>query len=166
MLPANLILCIKYLYEPSRLILHDYIMQYESQEYTAASFKLGSHNILFRQAKITPTKTGLFVTLWKRNSAGITVPYEMQDPIDYFVIGIRENGRDAQFIFPKKILHQHGYVSANGIGGKRAMRMYPPWTSNLNSQAQKTQRWQAPYFFEINQNVTQVIARLSSLFHL
>jgi hypothetical protein len=39
----------------------------ESSEYCAYRFEINTKKILFRQAKITPTKTGQFVTLWKRN---------------------------------------------------------------------------------------------------
>lgn len=163
MLPNNVILSIQHLYAPVGLALHTYAEQNESTEYSAAYFKLNQYNALFRQAKITPTKAGLFVTIWKRNSAGITAPYDMQDPIDYFVIGIHENNRIGQFIFPKQILHQHGYVSANGVGGKRAMRVYPPWANNLNAQAQKTQQWQAPYYFEIEEQNSVAIKRLALL---
>lgn len=163
MLPNNLILSIKHLYAPAGLALHTYTIQKEGKEYSAASFKLNEHSVLFRQAKITPTKAGLFVTIWKRNNAGITVPYDMQDPIDYFVIAIHENNRLGQFIFPKLVLQQNGYVSTNKVGGKRAIRVYPPWATNLNAQACKTQKWQTPYFFEISPKNTPEIARLISL---
>ena len=39
----------------------------ESSEYCAHRFEINNKKILFRQAKITPTKIGQFVTLWKRN---------------------------------------------------------------------------------------------------
>lgn len=163
MLPNTIAMSIQYLYEPTQLKLHEYKVAKEGQEYSAASFELNQHNVLFRQAKITPTKAGLFVTIWKRNSAGITVPYDMQDPIDFFVIGIDENNRCGQFIFPKTILQLHDYVSVLAQGGKRAMRVYPPWVTNLNPQACKTQQWQAPYFFEISSKNTPEIPRLASL---
>lgn len=163
MLPNDLLLSIQHLYAPCGLTLHNFVIQKESAEYSAASYNLDEHKILFRQAKITPTKPGQFVTIWKRNSAGTTVPYDMKDPIDYFVIGINENNRFGQFIFPKLVLQQNGYVSTNEIGGKRAIRVYPPWATNLNAQACKTQKWQAPYFFEISPKNTPEIARLASL---
>ena len=39
--------------------------------------------------------------------------------------------------------------SLNGIGGKRGIRVYPPWDTPINSQAKKTQDWQLRYFLEI-----------------
>jgi len=43
----------------------------ESDEYSAFRFSLNNKKICYREAKITPTKTGQFVTLWKRNVSGI-----------------------------------------------------------------------------------------------
>ena len=40
-------------------------------------------------------------------------------------------------------------MSIKGQGGKRAIRVYPPWDNELNKQAQKTQAWQLNYFLEI-----------------
>jgi hypothetical protein len=52
------------------------------------------------------------------------------------------------------------------VGGKRAIRVYPPWADKLNAQAQKTQQWQAPYFFEINEHNTATIERLATMFSI
>lgn len=34
------------------------------------------------------------------------------------------------------LLRQHGVVSVEAQGGKRALRMYPPWDCTTNRQAQ------------------------------
>jgi hypothetical protein len=39
------------------------------------------------------------------------------------------------------------YVSKDGKGGKRAMRIYPPWDITDNRQAKKTQAWAVDVFF-------------------
>jgi hypothetical protein len=49
------------------------MLERESLEYAACSFKLNSMSVKFRVAKITPTKIGQFVTLWKRVSKGGSV---------------------------------------------------------------------------------------------
>jgi hypothetical protein len=51
----------------------------ESLEYGACSFELNGNTIQHRVSKITPTKTGQFVTLWKRNKNGITEPFDILD---------------------------------------------------------------------------------------
>ncbi len=121
----------------------------ESQEYGACEFELNNHRIKFRVAKITPTKIGQFVTLWKRIENGPIVPFDMADPVDLFVVCVRKGQQFGQFVFPKNVLHEKGFVSKDGKGGKRAMRVYPPWDMADSPQAKKTQTWQLKYFFEI-----------------
>ena len=77
------------------------------------------------------------------------MPYDLNDAVDLFVISVRKDDQFGQFIFPKEILHKKGFVSQNGNGGKRAMRVYPPWSLIESVQAQKTQAWQLLYFIEI-----------------
>ncbi|QQR49103.1 MepB family protein [bacterium] len=108
---------------------------------------MNNHAILFRVAKITPTKVGQFVTIWKRNQAGITAPHDLADNIDFFVISVRNGERLGQFVFPTKILAEKDIVSKNDSGGKRGVRVYPAWDVADNPQAKMTQAWQLAYFF-------------------
>ena len=43
-------------------------------------------------------------------------------------------------------------MSRNGRGGKRAIRVYPPWDTTISQQARKTQKWQLEYFLETPQD--------------
>lgn len=123
----------------------------ESAEYAAYTFTLNGNTIKFRVAKITPTKIGQFVTLWKRLGDGPIQPFDADDAITYFVICTRHGERFGQFVFPMSVLLSHDIVAQNGQGGKRAIRVYPPWDKPVSRQAQKTQQWQTPYFLEIPQ---------------
>ena len=125
----------------------------ESAEYGACTFHLNNLNIRFRTAKITPTKIGQFVTLWKRSASGITAPYDSSDSVDFFVISVRNTDNFGQFVFPKSVLCEKGIFSINGHGGKRGVRVYPPWDRVTSKQAQKTQEWQIKYFLEISNHV-------------
>jgi hypothetical protein len=136
-------------YTPNGLILSNIVAEKESQEYGACSFELNNKKIQFRVAKITPTKIGQFVTIWKRIGTGPTMPFDSQDQVDLFIISVRDKDHFGQFIFPKDVLIKQGAVSKNGVGGKRGMRVYPPWDITDNKQAQKTQEWQLAYFVEI-----------------
>lgn len=158
----DLLIAQKKAYEPNALFLQDLHPEKESLEYGACFFILNTHRIQFRTSKITPTKTGQFVTLWKRIGTGPIIPYDMEDPVDYFIVSVRDRQRLGQFIFPKEILRQKGYVSQNRIGGKRAMRVYPPWVITDSTQAQKTQAWQQVYFVEIEPNIDSI--RLKSIY--
>jgi len=121
----------------------------ESIDYSAYRFYLNEKFICYREAKITPTKTGQFVTLWKRSRLGIIEPFDSSDLIDFVFISVRKENLFGQFIFPKTVLLEKGIFSTAAKEGKRAVRVYPPWDETTNKQAQKTQRWQLDYFFEI-----------------
>lgn len=137
-------------------------MEAESTEYGAYAFKLNDLFIRFRVAKITPKKIGQFVTLWKRIENGPIQPYDICDPVDLFVVSTRKVDHFGQFVFAKSALWEQGVISKNGKGGKRAMRVYPPWDKPLNRQAQQTQRWQTAYFLDIplNQPIDRVRSRM------
>ncbi|MCD0466578.1 MepB family protein [Flavobacterium sp. ENC] len=122
----------------------------ESAEYSAYRFQLNGKNICYREAKITPTKTGQFVTLWKRNQSSKTIePFDASDAIDYVIVSVRKNELSGQFIFPKSVLLAKGIFSTAAKEGIRATRVYPPWDQTTSKQAQKTQQWQLDYFYEI-----------------
>ena len=121
----------------------------ESKDYAACSFTLNGKKIQQRVAKITPTKIGQFVTLWKRDAQGITTPLNESDDFDFVIITTRHNEHLGQFIFPKSVLADHGIITRNGKEGKRGICVYPPWDITVNQQAKKTQNWQIPYFITI-----------------
>ncbi len=138
----------------------------ESAEYGAYRFAVNGRSALFRVAKITPTKTGQFVTLWKRSSNGPIEPYSISDPIDLVIISVKEGNKFGQFIFPKAVLVQKGIVSSATKAGKRAIRVYPPWSQTNSKQAQQTQHWQLEFFLEINKDGSLDIKRAQQLFNL
>jgi hypothetical protein len=139
------------------------ILEPESSEYGACAFVLNNLNIRYRTAKITPTKTGQFVTLWKRINLGSIQPFDSTDPIDFFIISTRKDNHFGFFIFPKAILITKEIVS-DKKEGKRAIRVYPPWDITTSKQAQKTQKWQLEYFLEITQDQTIDMNRAKTLF--
>ena len=129
----------------------------ESVEYGACSFVLDGKNVQQRISKITPTKTGQFVTIWKRNEDGITQPFDVADNLDFIIIIAKCGAHFGQFVFPKSVLAEKGIISRNGIEGKRGIRVYPPWDIATNKQAEKTQSWQTKYFLTIkNDNATNI----------
>ena len=134
------------LYRPEGMAFSEWNLEPESAEYGACQYRLNDLRILFRVANITPTKIGQFVTIWKRNNKGPIQPYDATDPIDLFVIAVRMGENFGHFVFPKDVLRQRDIVSKNGKGGKRGIRVYPPWDIPTSKQAQKTQDWQLGYF--------------------
>ncbi len=136
-------------YDQCGFAFTDLQMNVESKEYGACTFKLNEKNVQHRVAKITPTKAGQFVAIWKRNLDGKTVPFDILDNIDFILITVSSNEEIGQFIFPKIILADNGIISDNGKEGKRGIRVYTPWDIVTNKQAEKTQNWQEKYFLMI-----------------
>jgi hypothetical protein len=122
------------------------LMEKESTEYGACTFEVKKLKIVYRNAKITPTKSGQFVTLWKRKGDGPIQPFDINDNIDLVIINTQKNNLIGQFVFPKSVLSDKGIISNNRKEGKRAFRVYPPWDETTSNQARKTQLWQLEYF--------------------
>ncbi len=131
----------------------------ESKEYDACRFELNGLNIIYRNAKITPKKVGQFVTFWKRNGNGLIEPLSESDAIDYFVVNVRADNNFGQFVFPKSVLIKNGIITTDKQEGKRAFRVYPNWDIPQNKQAEKTQKWQLTYFYEIGEKTNFKKAR-------
>ena len=142
----------------------DLLLEKESAKYAGCSLKINSSYVKLRIAKNTPIKKGLFVTLWKRNTnSSQAEPYSIKDNFDLYIIITRKNNKLGQFIFPKKILYEHGILSDNNNDGKRGFRIYPPWDDvSENNQARETQAWQLNYFLEITNNIDK--ERVKNLF--
>lgn len=136
----------------------------ESQDYGACTFRLNGMKITFRTSKITPAKPGQFVTIWKRNREGITQPFDLTDEIDFVVISSKSGDHFGQFVFPKPVLLAKGIIAANNKDGKRGIRVYPPWDTTKNKQAEKTQDWQTKYFLTIQKDNSTDLAVAKKLY--
>jgi hypothetical protein len=161
----DLLIAQQHVYQSCGLQMKNVKKEQESKEYHATNFELNDLRIKFRVGKITPTKIGQFVTLWKRINKGPITPYDMQDQVDFFVISVRSlQGRLGQFVFSKAVLCEKGIMSQNEQSGKLAIRVYPVWDNAENAQAKKTQAWQLDYFFEIDEHKPVDILRIRKLF--
>lgn len=135
----------------------------EAKEYSGCSFVLNHLNIKFRTAKITPTKTGQFVTIWKRNEKGETSPFDSKDLFDFYLISASTDSNRGIFIFPKEILIEKGILSHDKRIGKRGIRVYPGWDFTVNKQAKATQKWQVEYFLDLSQNTESYLQKTKLL---
>ncbi len=148
-LPSELEQLNELLFKACGVKLIDFKAEKESKEYCAHTFKLGNQVVLFRKAKVTPTKTGQFVTIWKRTSDGITAPFDVSDNFDFYIISTQTEKMSGAFIFPKEVLYANSILSGEKSKGKRGIRVYPSWDLTISKQAHKTQKWQTEYFLEI-----------------
>lgn len=119
----------------------------ESAEYGACRTDLHGKRLVLRVAKTTPTKTGQFVTVWKRPHPDADIaPLDDADPVDAVIIAVTDGAQHGLFILPRSVLVERGVMSRAGQGGKRALRVYPPWCAPQSIQAQRAQRWQGEWF--------------------
>lgn len=138
------------IYDPLGIELTNFSVEVESHEYGASSFQINGLRAVCRNAKITPTKIGQFVTIWKRSSTGPIAPFAYDDPIDLVVVNVQKGDQVGQFIFPKPVLCQRGIFSTKTKEGKRGIRVYPPWDQPKSKQALRSQKWQLEYFLDIS----------------
>lgn len=155
----------EWLYDKCGFRLTNLRLHLESAGYGACSFELNGKRVEHRISKITPTKTGQFVTLWKRNKHGKTEPFDIADKIDFVVVTAKSTSKTGQFIFPMSVLAGKGIISQNGKKGKRGIRVYPSWDRTTNRQAQTTQNWQTNYFVIVEKNNTTNLDRAIALFN-
>lgn len=155
----------KFIYDKCGFNLTNLKLNSESAEYGACTFELNGLKIIHRISKITPTKTGQFVTIWKRNKNGLTEPFDILDDFDYIVITSKYNERIGQFIFPKLVLAEKGIITQNKKDGKRGIRVYPTWDTVTNKQAEKSQNWQTKYFIEIKTDNTINLSLIKKLYN-
>lgn len=155
----------KVIYDPCGFVMKHIIPENESAEYSAYRYELNGLKICFRLAKVTPTKTGQFVTLWKRINKSPIMPFDLSDEIDFVVISTRKDDNYGQFIFPKELLIKHG-IFTDTKEGKRAIRVYPPWDITESAQAKKTQKWQLDYFLDASLDKPLDIERAKRLYEL
>jgi hypothetical protein len=139
------------IYDKCSFKISSFQLERESKEYDACRFELNGTKVICRNAKITPKKIGQFVTFWKRQDNGPIEPFDTTDQIDLFVVNVRTENKFGQFVFPKSVLIEKGIISSDTKEGKRGFRVYPRWDTAKNKQAQRNQKWQLNYFFEIGE---------------
>ena len=166
-LPQPLLTAIESLYLNAALAHPvDYSVDSEAREYGGLRFTLAGRKVVFRVAKVTPTKVGQFVTLWKRPCPGGEIaPLDSEDDIDFVVVHVSTEGRCGQFVFDRETLLSRGVFAINGRGGKRAFRVYPPWSQPVARQAVQSQRWQTECFVAVSPFEAASIVRIHGLFN-
>ncbi|MGM7775419.1 MepB family protein [Arthrobacter sp. KNU-44] len=127
------------------------LLQVEEQnsDYESGVARIGNEQWRIRTARITPTKPGAFVAVWKRGEGGSTRPFTAEESMSGLLVFVEEQERFGVFQFTKPHLISFGYVSSDLHPGKRGFRVYPEWCSGLNPQASRTQRAQGVAFSEL-----------------
>lgn len=157
---------IRQVYEVAGMTLSSPVLrEAESAEYGACRFELDGQAVVFRVARTTPAKLGQFVTLWKRRRPGDAIaPLAAADQLDFVVVEVAQGGQRGQFVFDKSILIRKGVLSSADHAGKRAIRVYPPWTSPVARDAVRTQQWQLGCFLHLSASGSADPAQTKRLF--
>ena len=122
-----------------------------------------------RTAKVTPTKAGAFVAVWRRTAGGGTEPFPSDEVagangsastgtgapehVAGLLVFVRDADRRGVFRFTSEHLRGLGVTSSPQRPGKRGFRVYPSWCTDLNRQAQRTQAAQARAFTVLEPSV-------------
>ncbi|MBC9943841.1 MepB family protein [Leucobacter sp. cx-328] len=132
----------------------------QNTDYESGRVEIDGQWWRIRTARITPTKPGAFVAVWRRNAAGETEPFTDTDACVGLLVFVTDTnaGTDADrhgvFAFTRehlaqlRITEQTGTASTPRRQGKRGFRVYPGWCTGLNPQASRMQRAQLPAFRE------------------
>ena len=126
----------------------------QNSDYESGLARIGEELWRIRTARVTPTKPGAFVALWRRNAIGETEPFPASETaVAGALIFVSEHhdgtGRTGVFRFTRDHLSALGVLSSPARPGKRGFRVYPPWAQELNRQAARTQAAQAAAFVAI-----------------
>lgn len=146
--------------------ISDITADLECEEYFGFNFKILGTQIKFRKSKLTPKKIGQFVTFWKRDVDGKTVPFDINDDFDFYIISIEENENSGFFIFPKAILERESLISSENKTGKRGFRVYADWHFPNSKQAAKTKLWQTQYFINFSDSDDSIINQFKEIIKL
>jgi hypothetical protein len=163
--PDDFVVALRDIYVPAGLKVTEALREAESADYGACRFRIGGLAAVFRVAKTTPTKIGQFVTCWKRpTTASEIAPLDKDDDIAFLVVSVSDLNNRGQFIFDRDILLAKGIMSRNRKGGKRAIRVYPPWSKPTAKDAVKTQKWQIDSFLPVAESGATDPAHTRKLF--
>ncbi|GGG49203.1 MepB family protein [Epilithonimonas arachidiradicis] len=139
------------------LQLSEITQDLECEDYFGFNFKINQSQFKFRKSKLTPKKIGQFVTFWKRDLDGKTIPFDINDDFDFYIISIEENKNSGFFIFTKAVLEKENLISTEQKEGKRGFRVYADWHFPNNKQAEKTKDWQTKYFINFSDSDDSVL---------
>ena len=152
------------IFKPLKLNITEIIPDLECEDYFGFNFKINETRIKFRKSKLTPKKVGQFVTFWKRDSEGKTVPFDINDDFDFYIISIEENENSGVFIFPKWILEKENFISSELKVGKRGFRIYADWHFPNSKQAEKTKLWQTQFFINYKDSENNLLEKWRKIF--
>ena len=147
----------------------------ESSKYDGLIFSLDDKCFVYRKGKITPDRPGAFLAVWQRPPLDQVnnkpVPLQSNE-LDYLVVQVESHStmatnpelvnysKSGMFVFPVSLLIDKGIVSSSTSKGKTGFRVFPPWSQDrgvigtkvFSESGKRAQRWQVPYFLEMDED--------------
>ncbi|QIM18595.1 MepB family protein [Leucobacter coleopterorum] len=115
-------------------------------EYESGLVAMNGEQWRIRTARVTPTKPGAFVAVWKRDENGETRPFAREEAEAGLLLFVEDGDQFGVFRFSAAHLEELGITSSATKPGKRGFRVYPSWCTGLNPQASRTQAAQSRAF--------------------
>ena len=151
-------------YKPNNLMITNLKEEKQNAEYAGCLFHLNNKTIRFRKSKVTPNKTGQFVSFWEKDENMRNRAFSYEAAPDLLVITCIADNKLGQFIFPKEILLKEKILRTPSQTGKMAMRIYPVWDTTVSNQAKRSQTWQLHYFVDLSDINNLPIDKLLNLY--
>ncbi|RZU62765.1 MepB family protein [Zhihengliuella halotolerans] len=124
----------------------------QNSDYESGIVDINGEHWRIRTARITPTKAGAFVAVWRRNADGETEPFPADEAVSGLMVFVVDGHRRGCFRFTSERLAELGITRGNRSPGKRGFRLYPSWCEDLNPTAARAQAAQASSFSVLNAN--------------
>lgn len=122
----------------------------QNSDYESGVAMVSGQRWRLRTARVTPTKPGAFVAVWRRSEQGDTEPFPADEAIAGLAVFVVEGDQHrGVFWFTAEHLRELGVTGSKRHPGKRGFRVYPAWCTGLNRQATKTQTAQASAFVQL-----------------
>lgn len=131
-------------------VMHTVRAEEQSSDYESGTVILDSGLWRLRAARLTPTKPGAFVAVWRRLGDGTTAPFGGDDPAAGLFVFVEEGAHFGVFRFTTEQLAAFGVLRTDRSPGKRGFRVYPPWCAGLNRQAARSQAAQSVAYHELS----------------
>ena len=96
-------------YKPNNLMITNLKEEKQNAEYAGCLFHLNNKTIRFRKSKVTPNKTGQFVSFGRKMKICEIERSLIKVAPDLLVITCIADNKLGQFIFPKEILLKEKY---------------------------------------------------------
>lgn len=119
----------------------------QNSDYESGTVRLDGEKWHIRTARNTPSKPGAFVAFWRRGVGRATRPFDEHEVAAGLLVFVTDHDRRGVFRFTSTHLAELRVTTGRGPG-KRGFRVYPAWCTDLNAQATRTQRNQAPAFHQ------------------